>query len=493
MLKPLSDPLDQAIAQRELLSFIEATCEDYLVGWFHREVCAKLDKFLEDVLAKRNPRLMLFAPPRHGKSEIVSRRFPAYALGRNPNLSLIAASYGSDLSSRINRDVQRIIDDPKYSAIFPKTTLNGSNVRTVAHGSYLRNSDIFEIVGARGGYRSAGVGGGITGMGADILIVDDPIKDAQQAYSDTYRQTAWDWFTTTAYTRLMPGGGVLIILTRWHDDDLAGRLLKAEAEGGEHWEVVSYPAIAEAAENHRAIGDALHPERYAIEQLNSIKQVVGSFAWASLYQQSPVPAGGGMFPAKWWRFWSHATRGEAGPRPDGCSSIPPRRLPEKFDTVSMSVDANFKEAATSDFVAITVWGSKGPDRYLLHVFHERVGFAGTLKAIREIYETFPHIDRVLIEDKANGSAIIETLKSEMSGIIEINPEGGKDARAAACQPEIESGNVLLPEGAPWLGDFVVEFSKFPNGKNDDLVDSTTQLLISEKSSDARRIAMLCQL
>lgn len=166
---------------------------EYQFGWFNRDVCNRLDAFLAAVVRRQGPRLMLFAPPRHGKSELVSRKFPAYAFGRYPDLSILATSYGADLSSRVNREVQRLIDEPRYSELFPETMLSGSGRPT--SGVWARNNDIFEVVGRRGSYRSAGVGGGITGMGGDILIVDDPVKDAAQANSEVYRQSVWDWAT----------------------------------------------------------------------------------------------------------------------------------------------------------------------------------------------------------------------------------------------------------------------------------------------------------
>ena len=185
-----------ALARSNLGCFILATLPQYQMGWVHEWICAELEKFLADVMAKKSPRLMLALSPRHGKSEIASRRFPAYAMGRYPDMNIIGTSYGADLASRMNRDIQRIMEAPEYIAAFPGSRLSGRNVRT-GIGSYLRNNDIFEIVGHKGGYRSAGVGGGITGMGCDIAIVDDPFKSRAEADSATVRQNVWEWFTST--------------------------------------------------------------------------------------------------------------------------------------------------------------------------------------------------------------------------------------------------------------------------------------------------------
>ena len=205
-----------ALARATLGAFVRFTRRGYKMGWVHEEICQELDWFLADVMEGNSPRLMITMPPRHGKSEIATRRFPAYAFGRNPDLTIISTSYGADLSSRMNRDVQHIIEHDAYRKVFPDVALSGKNIRTVASGRPLRNSDIFEIVGHEGSYRSAGVGGGITGMGCDILIIDDPLKDRAEADSPTIRDKVWDWYASTAYTRLAPGGGILLIQTRWH-------------------------------------------------------------------------------------------------------------------------------------------------------------------------------------------------------------------------------------------------------------------------------------
>ena len=213
-------------ASHALAPFIMYMMPSYLMGWMHKIICIELDNFLQAVVEKRSPRLIITCPPRSGKSQIVSRMFPAYAFGRYPDLSIIAASYSSDLASRMNRDVQRIIDEDRYSELFPGVSLYGKNIRTTAKGSYLRNSDIFEIVNHEGVYRSAGVGGGLTGMGANCCIVDDAVKDRMSADSPTIRQNIWDWYTSTLYTRLAPGGGVIVMNTRWHADDLTGAFLR---------------------------------------------------------------------------------------------------------------------------------------------------------------------------------------------------------------------------------------------------------------------------
>jgi len=455
------DDLRLELARNCLAAFIRQTMPDYLMGWVHETICAELDRFLADVVAKRSPRLMLAMPPRSGKSEIASRRFPAYILGRYPDMSIIGTSYGADLASRMNRDIQRIMETPEYAALFPDTRLSGKNIRTVASGSYLRNSDIFEIVGHKGGYRSAGVGGGITGMGGDILIGDDLFKSRAEADSATVRQSVWEWYTSTLYTRLSPGGGILIIGTRWNVDDLSGRLLEAERMGeGDKWRVINFPAIAECDEKYRKAGEALHPERYPLEQLLSIKKAIGNRDWEALYQQHPTPDGGNIFKREWLKFYT------------------PSELPEHFDQVLASWDMSFKDGDDNDFVVGQVWGRKGADRYLLDQVRARMGFTDTLAAFKALAAKWPQAARKLVEDKANGPAVIDSLKHAVPGIIPVNPDGSKTARAYAVTTIFESGNVYIPHPAScaWAGDYIAELTQFPGAAHDDQVDATTQAL-----------------
>lgn len=443
--------LKRRAAMQSLAAFIQFTKSDYLMGWVHREICETLDAFLQDVIDKKSPRLIICMPPRSGKSEIVSRRFPAYAFGRFPDLQIIATSYGADLSMRMNRDVQRIIDDDIYREVFPDTTLSGSRVRSDSRGSYIRTSDLFEIVGHSGAYRSCGVGGGITGQGSDILLIDDPIKDRADANSTKIRQAVWDWYTSTAYTRLSPGGGVIAMCTRWHMDDLIGRLETASRSGsGDPFHVINYPAIAERDEPHRKFGEALHPERYPIERLEAIKRTVGSRDWAALYQQHPVPDGGGLFKADWIQHWD--------------------QLPSHFDATCISWDMTFKDSSTSDFVVGQVWGRREGCFYLLDQFRGRWDFVKTAEQFVAAAEKWPKVTRKLIEDKANGPAIISTLKRKVPGIVPVTPKESKEARASAVSTLWEARNVYLPpsDRFPWVEqDFIPELLSFPGGAHDD--------------------------
>lgn len=447
---PTIQEIRLAKARKGLSYFTLHTKPDYLLGWVHKEICDELDRFLQDVADKKSPRLIITMPPRSGKSELVSRRFPAFALGRNPELQIIATSYSSDLSQRFNRDVQRVIDDEKYFDLFPNTRLSNSRVRTDTRGSYIRTSDLFEIVGHAGAYRSCGVGGGITGQGADILIIDDPIKDRAQAGSKTIRDSIWDWYTSTAYTRLSPGGGVIVMATRWHTDDLIGRLIQRMGEG-DTFRIVNYPAIAEHDELHRKAGEALHPERYPLSTLLQIQKTIGSRDWEALYQQHPVPDGGALFKLEWFRRWT-------------ATSLPP-----EFDHTLMSWDMTFKDSKNSDYVVGQVWGKKGPNFYLLDQVRGQWDFVKTKEMVRVLAHKWPRVVRKLVEDKANGSAVISELKSTVSGFVPITPTESKEARASSVTPYFEAGNVFIPEdsAAPWVPHYVSELLEFPAGSHDD--------------------------
>lgn len=282
---------------------------DYIPGWHHILLSETINEMIHGSLR----RLIVSLPPRHGKSELISRRLPAYLLGIDPNLSIIASSYSADLASRNNRDVQRIIDGRAYKALFPDTRLNDSNSRTVA-GSWLRNSDLFEVVGHRGVYRSAGVGGGITGMGGRWLIIDDPVKNREEADSATYRQATWDWYTSTFSTRQEADARILIVMTRWHSDDLVGRLIELSNNDNkaDQWRVINLPAIAgddRPEYDPRSPGDALWPEKFDLRELERMKASIGEYQWAALYQQTPRAGGGTEWPDSyfnrdiWFDYW----------------------------------------------------------------------------------------------------------------------------------------------------------------------------------------------
>lgn len=463
---PTLKEVEIELAQRHLLDFTTQTKKNFKTSWHHRRICDKLDAFSQGKI----PRLMIFMPPRHGKSELGSRRLPAFLLGQNPDKEVISASYSSGLAEKMNRDVQRVMDSPEYKEVFP-----GTIIPKKGDHSRVRNATEFEIVGKRGGYRCAGVGGPITGTGGDFIIVDDPIKNMEEANSQTIRDKVWDWYTSTLYTRLEgeiadegeeseSDGAICLILTRWHEDDLAGRLLeKAKSDpNADQWEIVEFPAIRDDMNNEddpREIGEALWPQKYPLKRLSKIKASVGSKVWASLYQQSPMPGDSAIFKRSLMKFY--------------------KTLPQGRPTLKViSADLTFKNTTNADFVVFGCYELWGADTYLIDQVREKMDFKDSLKSFVKFCKKHPDAHVRLIEDKANGPALISILNSKIPGLIPIEPKGGKIARANAVSPFYESGNVYYPDEsiAPWIGDHITEMTSFPFGKNDDRVDSETQAL-----------------
>jgi len=472
---PSLQAVRQELSRRELIRFVQYTKPDYLAGWFHKKLAGKLDKFLTDVIAKNSPRLIVMAPPRHGKTQLVSRHFPAYALGKFPDLALIATSYASDLASSINRDVQRIIDSEEYGEIFPGASLGGKNVRTVADGSYLRNSDIFEIVNHKGVYKSAGIGAGISGRGGDILLIDDPVKDAAEASSKVVRDSIWDWYTTTLRTRLAPGGGIMLIMTRWHEDDLAGRLIERMQKNGEQWDIIRFPAIAEEDEEFRKVGEALHPERYTLEMLDAIRtgtedaEGVGSRAWTALYQQRPSAKEGETFKREGWQFMrvpEGFEMGTARERRLTLSKLGIDRVVQCWDTAIGGKEKN-------DFAACTTLGV-GKNKYVaLEVWQEKLSYPDMRRAVQMRFDKWtPDVVGVEGGGAAAGKAVIQDLQSDTRiPFKEIITSKDKELRADLLSPTHEAGRCYIIEGATWAADFIDHCAAFPNTKHDDDVDS----------------------
>jgi len=465
-------------AQTNLIDFITYTDSAYKPNWHHELICEEIDGFLED---PTRTRLMLFCPPRAGKSQIASRNLPAYAFGKNPNLEIIATSYGADLASAMNRDVKRIIDSPKYKEVFPNTTINSRNVKNSSKGSYVNTSDEFQIVNYKGRYVSSGVGGGITGKGADLALIDDVLKDMAEATSPVRKQLIYDWYTSTLYTRLSPDGKVIIIMTRWAEDDLAGRLLEAAKNDPEadQWEVISLPTLFDSSNKNthpsdpREDGEPLWPEKFSLQKINAIMKSVGKKVWASLFQQEPTPNSGTIFKGAGFQYY---------------------KVLCEFDYITISIDCTFKESDTSDFVAIGVFGTKGVQRHLVYLVRERLEFTQTVKELLLVFSKFPTARSTIVEDKANGSAVISSLKAHIPNIISYSPTESKIARANAVTPVFEAGNFFLPdpnspyvrEHMPWVAkhlvDYIDEFKAFPYGKHDDMVDMTVQFLLKDSAA-----------
>ena len=454
----------QELSRRNLIDFVSYTMPTFQHGWFNKIIAQELQQFYFDVMAGKQPRLLIQAPPRSGKSELFSRRFPAWAFGQNPDLQMIAASYSADLSSRMNRDVQRIIDSEEYSEIFPETSFSTNTSASINSNKNIRNSEIFEIAGHKGAYRSAGVGGGITGMGADIAIIDDPVKDAKEANSQTVRDSVWDWYTSTFYTRLSPKSGILLGMTRWHEDDLAGRLLAEMNNGGDQWRVVSFPAVAEQDEENRKEGDALHPERYDLTHLDKIKKAVGTQTWNSLYQQRPSSKGGDVIKRSWFKHRY---------------SVLPR-----MKRVIIAGDTAQKVKQHNDYSVFIVAG-EGVDGgiYIIDLIRgkwEAPELEQKLKDIWGKYSRQHSISCVYIEDKSSGTGMIQSItRQQMIPIKGVQVDADKYTRVLGIQGHIEAGYIHLPDDAEWVEDFLSECEKFTatdSHKHDDQIDTLVMVV-----------------
>lgn len=426
-----------------------------------------IDAELVRVANTPDSRLIISMPPQEGKSTRAAGDFPAWLLTQDPDLRIVTASYGQSLANRNGRAIRRRITS------HPDLGLRIAGDNGAAHE--------WQIDGHDGGVFSVGVGGGVTGRAADILIIDDPIKDRAQADSETYRNAVWDWWTDAASARLAPGAPVVLILTRWHHDDLAGRLLDRDKDAG--WNVLNIPAQAdhrpEKGETDplgRKPGEFMQSARgRTTKQWEQRKKTAGTRTWASLYQGHPTPDTGNLFPRD---GWARYTTAPWIVRDDGARIVPDAGRDPNVELVQ-SWDFSFKDTKGSDFVVGQVWMRRGPKAYLLDQVRARAGFSASTQMMLDLTARWPQAIAKLVEDKANGPAILNALRSKVGGLIPVEPEGSKYARAAAVTPFVEAGDVILPdptmvEGTAWVTDLTEEAAEFPGGTHDDTVDAFSQ-------------------
>jgi predicted phage terminase large subunit-like protein len=449
-IEKLKNRLQEPPRNENPLSLVEFTNIVYpRYQWYTHSL--KLASTLQRVADGELKRLMVFMPPRNGKSLLTSKIFSAYCLYRHPEKWVGLASYAAELAYTFSRSAR------------------DAYLQT---GGVLRD-DAYAVKNWEnpygGGLWAAGVGGPITGKGFSVGVLDDPLKNQEEAFSQTIRDKQKEWYKSTFYTRGEPDAAIVIVLTRWHEDDLAGWLLDQERKEDEpeHWHIVNFEAIKEqnaiafpatctVEPDWRSPGEALCPERFPLSKLLKIAAKVGAYFWNALFQQRPSPATGNIFNRNHWQYWTE--------------------LPARPGQWVLSVDASFKNKADSDFVAIQVWFKTDGRFYLVDQVRDRMSFTATVAAIRQMCNKHPKCAAKLVEDKANGSAVIDTLRLEIPGLIPINPTDSKVARARAVSPFVEAGNVYLPQNAPWVGDFIEEMSSFPNGANDDQVDCLSMAL-----------------
>lgn len=468
----------RVLARRNLVHFIKRLYPQYEAGWVHHDVAARLEAFSKAVVERKSPRLMLLMPPRHGKSEMASIRFPAWHLGHNPGHEIINCGYNMDLPMRFSRRVREIVRDPSYKALFEGCEIDPESQSAEAWNTTMG-----------GGFTAAGVGGGITGKGAHVLIIDDPIKNQEEADSILTRDSLWDWYWSTAYTRLAPGGGVLIIQTWWNDDDLAGRLQTAMEQdpNADTFDVVKYPALAEqyeylhVADNKieryaeplvtvepeykfiRAPGDALHPERYDASMMRNYKLNMPPRVWSALYQQNPVPDEGMYFQKDWLKF----------------ESQPPLM---RNVNVYQAWDFAYGEKNHNDYtVGVTFVQDESNTLHLVDLMRFRGDSYTCAKSVVEFAIKWGGEKSCPLLIGFEDGAIWRGVKSYVLSMMdemgfyppyeEIRPLTDKMARARTLQGRFQQGRIWLPEEAPWLRDATTELLRFPAGAHDDIVDA----------------------
>lgn len=422
----------------------------FVRGW-HIDAIAE---HLEAVTRGEIRNLLINMPPRHMKSLAVSVFWPTWEWLTAPERRWLYASYAQSLSIRDSLKCRRVIESPWYQ-------FNWGHLYQLTGDQNAKTR--FE--NDKTGYRIAtSVGGSATGEGGDRIVCDDP-HNVQESESDTIRDGVLRWWDEVMSTRLNdPKTGTrVIVMQRVHEADLSGHVLgqggyehlclPAEFEGGKRYTAIGW------SDPRNELGELLWPEQFGSKELTDLKSRLGSYAAAGQLQQRPSPAEGGMLKRHWWRFY--------------------REAPSTFDEIIQSWDMAFKDTKASDYVVGQVWGRKGADKYLLDQTHDQINFPATVQAVRTLSAKWPKAHAKLVEDKANGTAVIATLQHEIAGLIPVEPQGGKIARASAVSPQIEAGNVYLPDPsiAPWVHDFIEECAAFPNGAHDDQVDAMSQALL----------------
>ena len=430
------------LARRHLLDCVKYNFEAYQVNWHHELIAEKLEAIERGDIT----RLMIFMPPRFGKSELSSKQFPAWYLGRNPEKEIIAASYGAELAMDFGRKTRNIFNSTEFKKVFKNITVAEDSSSA---GRWNTN---------RGGaYVAAGVGGAITGRGANLLIIDDPLKNWKEAYSPVRRKEVWDWYTSTAYTRLSPNGAIVLIMTRWHKDDLAGRLLEDMKNEGDQWEILNLPAIAETNEKYRKKGSALWPEQYSLERLGQIKTTIGTAKFNALYQQDPFSEEHQEFKS---RFFKMTTEAEADHRRHG------RYL---------TIDPALSEKETDDFTGWVDNRVDADNNWHISARRLRLNSAQLLNLLFTEYEKH-HYDRIGIEKEKYLQVLkpwIEQEERKRNVFLPITElaHGGraKALRIRGLLPRYEAGAIYHIHGQ--CGELEEELIEFPLGGHDDLADA----------------------
>lgn len=438
----LEGALQEKLDRESLIDYTVRMYPGYEVGAIHREIAHELE------LAAETPRsrLLIIVPPRFGKSELASVQFPSWYLGRHPGREIIAATHTQELTNQFSRRARRNIQSPDYP--FRDTVKIPHDARAVEN---------WEVEGVgeprRGRYQAFGVGGGLAGRGANFLIIDDAVKNAEDANSPTMREKTWEWFQTDAVSRLQPGASMAVIGTRWHWDDLIGRIIKGDKEK-HRWKIIYYKALNDQ-------GESLDPQRWPLDELLLKREEVGSRVWESLYQGNPTADEGAIIKKDWIGRYQ---------------TLPPGIL-----YLIQSWDTAFKSGEKNDFsvchtYAVTVYGL-----YLVGRYRAKPEFPDLVRAAKAQYAEFSP-KYVLIEDKGSGQSLLQVLAKEtrIPAIPIPVPNGeGKIIRVEQATPYLESRRLFVPDWAPWTDDVISEWTSFPLGTHDDEVDAMIQAVLRE--------------
>lgn len=452
----LKELAQRELCRRRLLPFIMKANPAYEPGWVHKEICERMEAFEKRVrhcLKNRipGPRMMISMPPRLGKSEIASRCAPPWLLGRNPEWEIIATSYSAGLALKFSRRARSLVKSPLFRSLFPHVELD-PDAQGVENWLTLQG----------GGYMAAGVSGPLTGSGMHVGMIDDPVKNREEAESETVRESIKDWYSSTFYTRLAPGGGIIVIQTRWHDDDLSGWLEAEMRRGGDEFELLKYPAIAEKDERHRKKGEPLHPERFNIETLEKIKRAIGPRDWNALYQQNPVAAEGEYFTKSMLRYYRTA-------------ELPDDSQMTNYTSWDLAVG---KRDANDFSVGLTVSVDERGRIFLRDLVRRRMDAYELVEKILDQWELWGDdvvgIEKSLIEMSIEPYLEKRIEERGLWGFPYEKLKTGKQdkqARARSIQGRMRQGMVFFPEDAAWTQELVNELLRFPSGVHDDQVDA----------------------
>ena len=431
-------------ARENLLFLCLIYDKNYVINWHHREIA----KALEKVESGEIKRLIIEMPPRHGKSALASIFFPAWYLGRNPTKEIITASYNQELARDFGAKTRDIVNDPQYQAVFPLQLKSD----TQSKDKWKTNQG--------GSYTSVGVGGSLTGRGANVLLIDDPFKNREEAESETMRTKIIDWFTSTAYTRLEKDGAVIIIMTRWHTHDLVGQLIEAESKNGEKWERISFPAIAIQDEPKRKSGDPLWPEKYDLQRLEQIKSTIGIYDFSSLYQQTPISSETQEFKKEWFNYHTD------------------EELKGKQLDVYITVDLAISKSDHADSSCLMVVGKEksNPDWYILEYIHGKLDPLQVIEALFALKAKYQQqLVKVGIETVAYQKAIIYFLDEEMRRRQNYLPI--HELKTTVLQKEqrirglIPMYRVGVVKHKNTMSELENELLVFPLGAHDDIIDA----------------------